>query len=925
MDRNHVSWLLNELDILTEKNIITHESARKIAEYYKPPVPQTKGRMRMRKSLSIPSPAVIKSIPVLLSIIASVLIAAGVISLIAYNWNAIPRTVKAFSAFLLLLVIQSGGVFINCSQKLYGQTAWREGTAAFWSLMFGGVIAYISQICRLPGDTASFLLVWTASSILLTYIMSSISSFVLSLFLSAGYVIICRQTGGNAFIFYLLFVLLVPFSFKFKYGRHIMLCFAAAMLNVVMEHSIPGLSAVASVSFAVFALEYGITSESRGIRRIAAAGLCITLTILSFSDLWRRVGWNHVYQDYSLFGILTDCIITTVLTLVAALWQFIPFLRKKRFPKWQIVYPLCAITVCILFVSCSIFSRYALTQYAAPVLIVFLFSILFLVHTVYSRKLYSVFLLFFLCASSCIAPLNMPVLAVALLILLVCSTGVYKESFLRAAVIVLILTATVCLTLDMDDYVIFRLQALPFHAVLYALYAVVAAILLFRSRMLSRFPDIAGACAAVIITTVLHAAFKMDRDVICTVYFFIVLACCAYHVVLYMNISDQKNESTYYWIPFVLTLVYFLWSAVFVMKINYPVLASGAFLLLFAAAGCYYIGAGTAYCITVRILTAVWSAASLWMCQNDNALAVYSSASVPFQIAVYIIIALCALILLIVSGRWKQFIDVPVIMSACVLSCVLKVNLNLQVESFIYHFTAAGLFGFIRLHIYKDILFTPYTVLFAGVLTASLCMISGSYIPVMSVCTLFYLCARDYSCSYLWDVPCVVIIYASAFVQNVLGFDVCPAPSVTAAVLTASFCFMLMILLPSVSLILKKKRFNFVFAVHSILILSGCIILLFSGLVSLRYANEALHIINPVLSVMSFACIFLCAGYYIWESYQQGKVALANIAALYAAIALVIKFFSDDYGFVAKGILFITLGVAMLVLNILLHRQEGKQ
>lgn len=981
MDTYHVFWLLDELDVLAKKRVITEETAKRIADYYAAqsgsasPSAAEAASPAESASSSPSAPAVtdmaqkniyadinkrvaaeksrlkaidVASIPVILSVIAAILIAAGVISLTAYNWNAIPRTVKAVFAFVLLLAVQAGGVVVSVREKLFSRTAWREGTAVLWSLMFGGVVAFISQICRLPGDTASFLLVWAVSSILLTYAMRSLGAFAVSLILLPAYVFACDGVGGPTFFFCLLFASLCPFALRFRYGRQIMLAVFAVMLNVILDGRVFGLRMVCNVSFAVLCLEYGMSRGSKGIKYLSAAALCILLLYLSFDDVWfgRNLDWNRAAGDGSVWGIVFDGFLASCFTGLAVAWQFVPCLCKKPFPWWKRAYPLCALVVCGLFVACGLVPQGSRLHSLclAQTAMVFLFSLLFIVHVMFSRVSYSLFLMGFLIAASCIARLNLPVLALAAFLLLLVAAGAYPGALLRIAGFVLLLAATAyLLTMRDGRFVLYNHGALPAQLALYALYLLAAGWLFARSRSLMKSLDIIVVCAAVIVLSLLGLAFPLGEEIVCMAYFCVLLFVCAWHVAGARGGEDKGLW--FYVLPFAALTVYFFWVAGFVMQMNCPVVSLSVFILLFEAAGCYRASRNekdgrTAHVLS-RLLTAAWMPCVALFLQEGGAFIVYKQGALPFQMVSCGLVALAALVLLVLSRRWKDSLDVLVILaSLLLLSAALYYDEGTELNekslyAFLYILAGAGMYGFVRFRLHKRLEYLPYSVVFVFVTIVCLYHNTGSWFicpPVMPLLCGLYFFAKEresgtarqgmQGLSLLWSVLSAVLIFASAFAEgsfcHTRRLDFPQLVPVCLALLAYAF----MAFLPAVALLRKKLRFNYVLALHALVVTGFLLFILASGISG---NDPRTKILDKAMSFTSFACVFLAAGYFIYEAYMDGSLAKANVSACYAAFALVIKFFSDDYGFVAKGILFIALGVAMLLLNLLLCRVERKK
>lgn len=1022
MDSYHVFWLLDELKTLTQKQVITEEAAKRIADYYAqasevpapaasvlpeqlPPQPAADGgtvhagntanagrRPSLygeinRRSARAKKPPLfqgfsVRSIPVLLSVIAAILIASGVISLIAYNWYAIPRMAKALSAFMLLLTVQAGGIIVYASAKRFAKPVWQEGMALLWALLFGGVLAYISQVCRLPGNTAAFLLVWSVSSILLTYAMRSVSVFVLSLLLSSAYAVVAAAGEGEPALFYLLFAALCPFAVRFRLGTHAMLVIAAAMLGFVLEKSIPGLWIVCSVSLAVFALEYALSRDYTGLAVLAFTGLCVLLLVLSHNGYWCGIGWLQVKAERSVTGMLLDSALAVGLTAAALAWPFVPRLNKKRLPRWQLVYPACALAVAVLFIVAGCLPLpLQRSLYLAPTGIVFLLSLLFVVHALYGRRMQSVLLFGCLLFAACMVQLDLPVFAIAAFLLLIEASGVFPRGIIRACSFALLLLATACLqTPPFPLYRIFRPQALPLHIALYVSYVLAAAALFARSRKLSDSVDILAGVAAVMLCSILGFVIPLGKNQLCTAYFCILLCVCAYHVVRRERLFPAGQEPVTerelsagradadvlaYWLPFAAVCAYFFWAACFVLQLNYPVLAGTAFLLLFLAAACRRTRstpqeAGALGGLS-RLLVSGWMAAAFFLCREGLSFAVYDREAVPFQLVSYACIACAALVLLVWSGAgnasgdgvrnsvwnraWLELLDCLLALAGVCAVCLLYRGRETDFpEAFLYLYAATGLYAFIRWRRDGRFRWLPPVFLLVA---AGICCLYGVTetvflcSPFVLLCTALYLYSREgelRAAGRLGQLLCIVIIYVAAFVTPRFYRLHCPSaekmlPLLLVLVLYAGFC-----LLPAVRLVRAQlqrngtavqRRWNFLLALYA-LVVAVCFLLLLLSAYTVQLEGVSrppllAQRIAGALSFISFAFIFLTAGWYIFEAYTDGSLAKANVCAAYAALALIIKFFSDSYGFVAKGVLFIVLGIAMLLLNLLLLRIDRKK
>ena len=243
MDKKYIEWFISEIPQLVGGRIISGRVAnslkahylRRLEELEKAENPQVEEKsLRPEFSeLTIPAntpepvvqisepeksqPAKIQkhkktpklSVSVILSVIAAVLIAFGIISLIAYNWAAIPRIAKATCAILLLVAAQTGG-FILIKTGRAKNIKVREGYSIFWALLFGGIFAFILQIFKFSIDSHIFILTWAVSTIIITYLFSAYTTYYLSLLFSVLFLIFSWDSKVAFLIFPLCASLYVP-------------------------------------------------------------------------------------------------------------------------------------------------------------------------------------------------------------------------------------------------------------------------------------------------------------------------------------------------------------------------------------------------------------------------------------------------------------------------------------------------------------------------------------------------------------------------------------------------------------------------------------------------------------------------------------------------------------------------------------------
>ena len=151
INRGAVRWLRGQLPELVASDVITSESARTIELHYESTEP--------RSGLGF----------ILLAIVGSALIGAGIILLIAHNWDQLNRATRSVIAFLPLITAQILCLFVLARRN--ESQAWRESVAIFDVAAVGTAIALISQTYQIQGSFADFMCIWLLLSIPIVYVL----------------------------------------------------------------------------------------------------------------------------------------------------------------------------------------------------------------------------------------------------------------------------------------------------------------------------------------------------------------------------------------------------------------------------------------------------------------------------------------------------------------------------------------------------------------------------------------------------------------------------------------------------------------------------------------------------------------------------------------------------------------------------------
>lgn len=150
-----LKWLYDELPTLESKGILSSDTSLKIKEYYgEIPVKDTR--------------VLILSI---FSVLGALLVGAGIVLIIAHNWDVIPRNLKTVLAFLPLIISTIISLYVLLKGK--ESPAWKDAAAVFSGLSAAACIALISQTYNMGGNLHDYLTICMLLAILPIYVFNS--------------------------------------------------------------------------------------------------------------------------------------------------------------------------------------------------------------------------------------------------------------------------------------------------------------------------------------------------------------------------------------------------------------------------------------------------------------------------------------------------------------------------------------------------------------------------------------------------------------------------------------------------------------------------------------------------------------------------------------------------------------------------------
>jgi len=155
MSKRHLQWLYQELPMLVSSGIVPAETAERLRQHYG----EAEAGGGRRWALLI------------LGILGAALIGAGVILLVAHNWDELGRPTRVALAFAPLLTAIALAAWVL--QRRPESAPWREGVATYWALTIGSTISLVAQIYNIHGDTARFFLTWILLGLPIMYLLRS--------------------------------------------------------------------------------------------------------------------------------------------------------------------------------------------------------------------------------------------------------------------------------------------------------------------------------------------------------------------------------------------------------------------------------------------------------------------------------------------------------------------------------------------------------------------------------------------------------------------------------------------------------------------------------------------------------------------------------------------------------------------------------
>ncbi|MGH6860626.1 MAG: DUF2157 domain-containing protein, partial [Phyllobacterium sp.] len=129
----------------------------------------------------------------ILAVLGAVLLGAAIISLVAANWEEMPRL---FRVVLIISVLWAGYIGGAWRASL-GDTVFAEALYLIAAITFGAGIALIGQMYHLSGEAAEAVLLWTAGTMVAALLLRSPALVSASIVITGLYMLFALTDGGK--------------------------------------------------------------------------------------------------------------------------------------------------------------------------------------------------------------------------------------------------------------------------------------------------------------------------------------------------------------------------------------------------------------------------------------------------------------------------------------------------------------------------------------------------------------------------------------------------------------------------------------------------------------------------------------------------------------------------------------------------------
>jgi len=331
MSKEREAWLRSELPGLVAEGIIDEATAERLKARY-PGVSEGDAR---------------KALLTVFAAIGASLIFLGVIVLMAFNWDAIPRAVRVACALVPLALAYAFAIWVHL--KKADRAAWREPAALAAILGFTACAGLLSQIYHSGGAVQDLILLSSVFALPFIYVLRSNAGTLVYLGAITGWAALVQWDDGHALLYWPLFAAILPRLVlalrkdRYASGSAYLGWIASLSLfvgmGVSLEKTLPGLWIVAYAGLFACLRLVGILwfdeAPRRGSDPFGSAGFIggyVLAFILTYNWPWEDVGWQYMRTDegHQAIAGIADYVLSGGLVAAFGALAFLA-VRKRRF------------------------------------------------------------------------------------------------------------------------------------------------------------------------------------------------------------------------------------------------------------------------------------------------------------------------------------------------------------------------------------------------------------------------------------------------------------------------------------------------------------------------------------------------------------------------------------------------------------------
>lgn len=289
LDRRSVRWLHAQLPALVGKGVLTRESAEALRAHF---VVEEPGH----------GAGVIIS-----AVLGATLIGAGIILVLAHNWDELDKTARTAISFAPLAI----GIALSAFalRRRAGSAAWCEGAAIFQMLAVATAISLVGQTWHIAGDFFDFLLTWMLLGVPLVYLLRATLPAALFIVGIATWACGIASRSESPLWAWPLLALIVPFhASAVRENRHgqrantlslLLALSLPVLLGCTIEHVarnswIPAFAGLfASLYLAGVLWFENEEHHAHPFRAVGSLGIAVLAIMLSYREIWRWLDPAH--------------------------------------------------------------------------------------------------------------------------------------------------------------------------------------------------------------------------------------------------------------------------------------------------------------------------------------------------------------------------------------------------------------------------------------------------------------------------------------------------------------------------------------------------------------------------------------------------------------------------------------------------------